>query len=95
MIGLLVLVLNSYANEQKSEKSRPCKEIATACEAAGFKKGGHKEKKGLYIDCMRKLEAGESVEGVSVSSDLVKDCKDRREERKTKKAVSSKPTPSS
>lgn len=91
-LSLILVVFGSYANEAKTEKSKPCKEIAAACEAAGFKKGGHKEKKGLYIDCMRKLEAGESVDGVSVSSDLVKECKARREERKTKKASASKPT---
>lgn len=94
ILGLMLIVLSSHANETKAEKSRPCKEVAAACEAAGFKKGGHKEKKGLYIDCMRKLEAGDSVEGVSVSSDLVKECKSRREERKSKKASVSKPTAS-
>jgi hypothetical protein len=90
ILSVLMFVASSYANEAKPMKSRPCKEVASACEAAGFKKGGHREKKGLYVDCVRKLEMGESVEGVSVSSDLVEACKARREKRKERKASPAK-----
>ncbi len=68
------------------EKSKPCMEVKKACESAGFAKGKHKDGgKGLYKDCMQKLAAGESVEGVTVSADVIAACKEKREKHKAKK----------
>jgi hypothetical protein len=56
----------------------PCKHILAACEAAGFAKKHHKEKKGLFKDCLQPILAGSSVAGVTVSPDDVKACNDRK-----------------
>ena len=66
------------------DASKPCMQIKQACEAAGFKKGDHKEGKGLFADCMKKLAAGESVAGVNVSAEEVAACKAKHAEHKEK-----------
>ena len=49
--------------DEDHEKNHPCKEIAKACEAAGFKKGDHKDKKGLWKDCVDPILEGTAVPG--------------------------------
>jgi hypothetical protein len=53
----------------------PCKKVVEACKAAGFKKGDHKSGKGLHKDCVQKLLAGQTVDGVTVDSADVESCK--------------------
>ncbi|HTL13269.1 MAG TPA: hypothetical protein VL588_12315 [Bdellovibrionota bacterium] len=73
-----------FANADDAAKpagkgEKPCMKVKAACEAAGFKKGGHKDgNKGLHVDCMKKIMGGESVEGVTVSSSDVDACKAKR-----------------
>jgi hypothetical protein len=43
-------------------------------------KGGHKTKKGHYIDCMQLLMDGKSVEGVTAAADEVATCKTKKAE---------------
>jgi len=57
---------------------KPCQTIATACEAAGFHRGGHKEGKGLWKDCVAPILDGRTVAGVSVAADDVKACQAKR-----------------
>jgi hypothetical protein len=52
-----------------------CKKLIDACKGAGFKKGERKSGKGLHADCMKKLLAGQTVEGVTVDSKDVETCK--------------------
>ena len=82
MILVLSLALG-YAAHAKGD--HPCKEVKQACEAAGFTKGGHKEKKGLHIDCMKKIMNGESVEGVNVDAAKVASCKEKKDAHQSKK----------
>lgn len=78
----------AYAEEMKEAKDHPCKEIKEACEAGGFKKGGHKEGgKGLHVDCMKKLMDGETVAGVTIDAAKLSACKERKVEHKAKKAA--------
>ncbi len=77
----LALGFAAHAEGEHGDGNHPCKEIKSACEAAGFVKGGHKEKKGLHMDCMKKIMNGESVEGVSVDSAKVSACKEKKEKR--------------
>jgi hypothetical protein len=77
-----LIVLGSVSAFANSDKSEPCKEIKSACESAGFQKDHHKEKKGLYKDCMQPILGGQSVAGVSVSADLVSACKAKKEAKK-------------
>lgn len=60
----------------------PCKQIRDACEAAGFKRGEHKNKKGLFHDCLKPLMKGEAVAGVAVSAEDLEACKKNKKGRK-------------
>ncbi|MGZ3744063.1 MAG: hypothetical protein ACXWRE_06945 [Pseudobdellovibrionaceae bacterium] len=77
LITALILLgsINTFA---QGNEGKPCLEIKSACEAAGFKKGGHKEKKGLYKDCLQPILAGQSVAGVTVGSQVVIACKEKK-----------------
>ncbi|MDG0816644.1 hypothetical protein [Bdellovibrio svalbardensis] len=78
LIAAMIVFGSVNAFAQKGE--HPCKEIKSACESAGFVKGEHKEKKGLYKDCMQPVMAGQSVAGVNVSADVVSACKAKKAE---------------
>jgi hypothetical protein len=72
----MILAMSFTVMAEELPKDHPCREIKTACEAAGFHKGDHKKNgKGLWLDCMDKLKVGEAVPGVSVSADKVAACK--------------------
>lgn len=85
MKKLIILTLILSTNLLHAE-DHPCKAIKEKCEAAGFAKGKHKEHKGLAMDCMKPLFEGKSVDGVSVSSDEITACKEKREKHKARKA---------
>ena len=68
---------NAFAN---MGKDHPCQKVKAACEAAGFKKGDHKDKKGLWKDCVDPVMNGKSVAGVTVSSEDVSACKIKKAE---------------
>lgn len=82
---LLVSGFVITAQAEEMGKDHPCHKIKAACESAGFVKGGHKQGKGLWVDCLGKLKKGESVPGVSVSSAEVDACKQKIAERKEHK----------
>jgi hypothetical protein len=70
--------------EVHESKDGPCKRIVTACEAAGFVKGGHKSKdhpkKGLWKDCFRPIITGQKVEGVTVDAKDIQGCSAKKSE---------------
>ncbi len=63
-------------------KNHPCQKVKAACEAAGFKQGGHAEQKGLWKDCVDPVMEGKSVAGVTVSADDISACKIKKETHK-------------
>lgn len=71
---LILLMSLILPGAQSFAADHPCKQIVKACEAAGFVKGGHKEKKGLWVDCVKPVKAGQSVTGVSVDPSVVQAC---------------------
>ena len=75
-----ITALGSNVRAEEEGKNHPCKAVHEACEAAGFKKGDHKDKKGLYLDCVNPLLKGESVQGVTVQPDAVAACKAMKEQ---------------
>lgn len=81
MIAMFILVLPA---SQSFAFEKPCKEIVKACEAAGFLPGGHKEKKGLWKDCVQPLKAGRPVAGVSVDPGILQACSERKEKKAEK-----------
>ncbi|STX27675.1 Uncharacterised protein [Legionella beliardensis] len=56
------------------EAKNACKEIAKACEAAGFKDNDKK----FWRDCMRPVILGKKVDGVTVESTQVTTCRERK-----------------
>ena len=81
---LAVLLLTIGANfstandEDKHDAKHPCHKIKVACEAAGFAKGGHKEHKGLWKDCIQPVMAGQAVAGVTVAPADIEACKEKK-----------------
>lgn len=73
-----MILLGSVSAFANHEGAKPCQEINLACQSAGFKKGDHKDKKGLMKDCMQPILNGQAVAGVSVSADVVSACKAKK-----------------
>ena len=81
LASLLSLTLHA-----KEGKNGPCQKIKIACEAAGFKKGEHKnDNKGLHLDCMKPILDGQTVASVSVRAEDVAACNVKKSEHKAKK----------
>ncbi len=90
LIAGAALILGSQfaiANEAGALKAHKkphgaCESIAKACGAGGFKPGAHGEGKGLWMDCVDKVVAGGTVEGVTVTptADELTACKTERTE---------------
>ena len=59
----------------------PCAPIKAACEAAGFKHGGHSSGKGLMKDCIHPIVSGQQVSGVTVSPTDASACKTQVEKQ--------------
>lgn len=91
MLSLLSLHTGiAMANEPPAAavvgKEHPCHKIRTACEGAGFVRGGHKKDgKGLWKDCVQPVMNGTSIAGVTVDSKDIQACKEKRESRKAKR----------
>ena len=58
-----------------ADATHPCKNLEAACKAAGFYKGGTASHKGLFKDCIQPLTQGNTVSGVTASSDDIASCK--------------------
>lgn len=87
ILTLICLSFTAPAFAEKEGKDHPCRKIKEACEAAGYKKGGHKDGgKGLHVDCMKKLREGQTVEGVNVSAEDLAACKEKAAEHMAKKS---------
>ena len=58
--------------------THPCEKIKSACEAAGFTKGDHKDGKGLHKDCMKPIMSGQTVAGVTVDAGDLQACQAKK-----------------
>lgn len=87
VLSLSLVAASAFASNPSGEKSPgPCKKIVSACEAAGFVKGGHKKNgNGVFKDCLNKILAGEAVANVTVPADEVAACKEKKAKRQAKK----------
>ncbi len=75
-LSLFLLVGSLLGTSVIANDAKPCHVIKEACEAGGYKKGGHKtDKKGLKVDCIQPIMAGQTVAGVNVTADQVAACK--------------------
>ena len=53
----------------------PCKKLVKLCKDAGYHRHGHKQGKGLLLDCMRPLGEGKTVAGVTADPADVAACR--------------------
>ena len=63
-----------------ADASHPCRVIEQACETAHFVRHGHTKdsKKGLFVDCLRPILNGQTVEGVPAQdAKVIEGCKAR------------------
>lgn len=72
MKKLLILIGASIAlslliNSAFADAKRPCKPLMIACKAAGFKRGGEAQGKGMWKNCMEPILTGQTVPGVNVN----------------------------
>lgn len=85
MTLVLMSSVSAFANESHGGhggKDHPCAKIKAACESAGFKQGDHKDKKGLWKDCVDPVMEGKSVAGVSVAASDIDACKIKKADKK-------------
>jgi len=58
-----------------ADEAHPCKNIETACKAAGYYKGGSESGKGLYKDCIEPIANGKTIASIQVSKEDIENCK--------------------
>ncbi|MBS1985310.1 MAG: hypothetical protein JST16_14170 [Bdellovibrionales bacterium] len=92
MIKLSLVLLSGVMGSaaMANHHEGPCKKVVEACEAGGFVKGGHKEGKGLWKDCVANVVDGKAVPGVTVDAPTVAACKAKRAEMAEKRAEKNK-----
>lgn len=74
-VATTLLTQPVFADRNMDDDSRPCAAIANACVDAGFAKSAAKGKR-FWIDCMKPLILGQTVEGVkSIDANTVKMCR--------------------
>ena len=64
--------------ERRAAPDMACRNIRDACRQAGFRPGGHAEKKGLMMDCLQPILRGEVVASVSISPKDLSLCQAQR-----------------
>lgn len=80
----VMMALSASGAFAEGKGNHPCKKIKEACEAAGYTKGDHKNKKGLFKDCMQPIMAGQAVAGVTADPADVSACQAKKAARKEK-----------
>ena len=73
------------AVETTEHHDGPCSKLMEACKAAGYNKSNLKDKKSLSKDCMQPLLNDQKVANVKIEEDIVKACKEKKAELKSKK----------
>jgi hypothetical protein len=89
VLALLLPFASSFAADTANASKHPCQEIVKACEGAGFVKGGHKDKKGLWKDCVGPIKSGQTVSGVSVDPGTVQACQAKKAAKKANSVTKS------
>ncbi len=56
----------------------PCKNIASACEKAGYTRNSNKK---FWFECMKPVLMGKTVSGVTISAADVKACREKKIEK--------------
>lgn len=59
----------------KQAKNRPCINIATACESAGYRLGKNLPGKNIWKDCVQPILAGQTISGVTADPADIQACK--------------------
>ena len=59
---------------EKAKDLPECSDISKQCESKGFVVGDHKDKKGLWADCIHAIAKGKKVDGVTATPEQAKAC---------------------
>ncbi|HSW69688.1 MAG TPA: hypothetical protein VLI69_06020 [Gammaproteobacteria bacterium] len=83
-LASIVILLSSSVFADRMMDSKACKSVVEACKKAGYVKEEKGDKR-FWQDCMKPIVMGQTVKGVDVSMDTVKQCrKDKIVELKKK-----------
>ena len=74
LFAFLFFVVPTSLFGETANNNHPCKALESACEAAGYFKGGAKTGHGLWKNCMHPLMNGKTVNGVTVQPTEVQAC---------------------
>lgn len=72
-IAALFFTQTVLADEPQTFDSKACATIASACKDAGYTK--HNGKREFWLNCMKPVVMGKTVEGVTVDAAIVKQCR--------------------
>jgi hypothetical protein len=67
---VLVSLFLSQSVFADMDDSKPCKNVAQACRAAGFDKSNH-----FWKNCMKPLLLGQTVKGVTIDPKIIAACR--------------------
>ncbi len=96
--GILAgMALSAWADEPSAQPTteigyHPCKEIMSACQAAGYFDGGGSEGKGLWVNCMQPIMKGTKLLDVEMDPKIVRDCTGKAPAPKSKTRLVPAPT---
>jgi hypothetical protein len=74
LVASCLLAFN-FSSVSFADDAHPCKNLETACKAAGFYKGGSDSGKGLYKDCIEPIANGKTIAGITVEKADIDSCK--------------------
>jgi hypothetical protein len=74
-LGTLSMAQAADAPKPMKEHNGPCAEVFQACKNAGFTRGDMKNGKGLMANCIKPLDEGKTVAGVSLDKAKIEACK--------------------
>jgi hypothetical protein len=84
LIAAACLLAFNLSTVSFADTAHPCKNLETACKAAGFYKGGNGSGKGLYKDCIEPVAEGKTIEGINVAKEDIDSCKAKIDKMNTK-----------
>jgi len=75
VLSAMVFAQPVLAHDMDMSKSEACTTVAKACSDAGFDRTETTAGKNFWLDCMKPVVLGKTVEGVTVDSATVKTCR--------------------
>ena len=81
---LLAVLFTLSIQAQAAVSARPCREIHLACIKGGYKPAARPLGSARLLECKNRILAGEAVDGVSVSKEVVASCQAKKKAQRAK-----------